>query len=50
MGQRCWSFWQAYVPETTMSYLTQMAGLAYQPRINVLELNLDLDPQHPVSN
>ena len=21
--------WQAYVPETTMSYLTQMAGLAY---------------------
>jgi potassium-transporting ATPase potassium-binding subunit len=22
--------WQAYVPETTMSYLTQMAGLAYQ--------------------
>jgi len=42
--------WQAYVPETTMSYLTQMAGLAYQPRINVLELNLDLDAQHPVSN
>lgn len=22
--------WQSYVPETTMSYLTQMAGLAYQ--------------------
>jgi K+-transporting ATPase ATPase A chain len=22
--------WQAYVPETTVSYLTQMAGLAYQ--------------------
>ncbi|MFN0121191.1 MAG: potassium-transporting ATPase subunit KdpA [Blastocatellia bacterium] len=22
--------WQAYTPETTMSYLTQMAGLAYQ--------------------
>ncbi len=22
--------WQAYVPETTMSYLTQMAGLTYQ--------------------
>ena len=22
--------WQAYVPETTMSYLTQMAGLAFQ--------------------
>ena len=21
--------WQAYIPETTMSYLTQMAGLAY---------------------
>ena len=21
--------WQSYVPETTMSYLTQMAGLAY---------------------
>ncbi len=27
--------WQAYVPETTMSYLTQMVGLAYHNFVSV---------------
>ena len=31
--------WQSYVPETTMSYLVQMAGLTVSSVITALELN-----------